>query len=98
MLLCGTILLAAQTTTQDQSSGGIQHHSKKVKDEVTVRGCVGRLSTDHILIQPDEGNSYKLEESQKVNSSFRRLKTTCPLPACAEKFAFGTNETWVFEL
>lgn len=39
---------------------------KKAKDEVTVRGCVGRFGTDYILIQPDEGNSYGLAESRKV--------------------------------
>ncbi len=66
MLLCGTMALAAQSTTQDQSSGGSQRHAKKAKNEVTVLGCVGRFSTDYILIQPDEGNSYELQGSGKL--------------------------------
>jgi hypothetical protein len=64
--LYGTILLTAETTSQDHRSGASQHDSKKAKDEVTLRGCVSRFSTDYILIQPDEGNSYELQGSRKL--------------------------------
>jgi hypothetical protein len=65
-VLCAMPSFAAPATSLDQVSGASQHHSKKTRDEVTARGCVSRYSTDYILIQPDEGNSYELQESQKV--------------------------------
>jgi len=59
-MLCAALALTAQTTDANQSSGANQSHSKKAKDEVTVRGCVSKSSTDYILTQPDQGNSYEL--------------------------------------
>jgi hypothetical protein len=56
---------AASTTSPGQASDASHRHSKKA-EQVTVRGCVARYSTDYILIQPDEGNSYELQESRKV--------------------------------
>jgi hypothetical protein len=65
-VMCLAIAAAAQTTNQSQSSGGDQPHSKKSKDEITVRGCLGKSSTDYILSQPDQGNSYELERGRKI--------------------------------
>jgi cellobiose phosphorylase len=55
----------AQTSDQNQPPAN-QHQSKKAKDEITVRGCVSKLSTDYILTQPDQGNSYELQGSKKM--------------------------------
>lgn len=66
MVLCAAISVSAQTTDASQSSGANQQHSKKAKDEVTVRGCVSKLSTDYILTQPDQGNSYELQGNRKL--------------------------------
>ncbi len=51
---------AASSNPPDAS----QH--KKAKDEITVRGCLGRSNTDYILTQPDQGNSYELARSRKL--------------------------------
>jgi hypothetical protein len=64
-VLCALTAFAAPTT--DEASGA--SHRKKSKDEVTARGCVSRYSTDYILVQPDEGNSYELQESGKAKLS-----------------------------
>jgi hypothetical protein len=64
-LLYAAVSLTAQRASQDQASGASQGHSKKAKEEVTLRGCVARFSTDYILIQPDVGHSYELEGSRK---------------------------------
>ena len=50
--------------------GADQAQPKKVKDQVTVRGCVSKQNTDYVLIQADQGNSYELQGSRKI-----RLKT-----------------------
>jgi hypothetical protein len=65
-VLCAMTTFAAPTPGLAQASGESQRHSKKAKGEVIVRGCVARYSTDYILIQPDDGNSYELVESRKV--------------------------------
>src|SRR5579863_7988166 len=54
---------AAQTTGASPQNAG---QPKKSKDVITVRGCLGRSSTDYILTQPEQGNSYELERSRKV--------------------------------
>jgi hypothetical protein len=64
MVLFAAVSLTAQTSDASQSSN--QSHSKKSKDEVTVRGCLSKLSTDYILTQPDQGNSYELQGSRKL--------------------------------
>jgi hypothetical protein len=64
VLLCGAIALAQTTGTSQSSATGKQ--AKKSKDEVTVRGCLSKLSSDYILNQPDEGNSYELQGNRKV--------------------------------
>jgi cellobiose phosphorylase len=66
MVLCAAVSVTAQTTNAGQSSSANQQHAKKSKDEITVRGCVSKLSTDYILTQPDQGNSYELQGSKKL--------------------------------
>lgn len=66
VLLCVGILAAAQSTNPTQSDNASQHASKKAKGQVTVRGCLGKSSTDYILTQPDQGNSYELQGSRKL--------------------------------
>jgi hypothetical protein len=65
-VLCLSLLAISQTTNSTQSGGVDQHHSKKAKNEITARGCLGRSQTDYILTQPDQGNSYELERSRKL--------------------------------
>jgi hypothetical protein len=52
-----SIALANQDQTQPSS---------KNKNEVTIQGCVGRMSGDFLLFQSDPGNSYVLEASRKI--------------------------------
>jgi len=56
MCLAGLWTAAA---SQDQPA-------KKKKDEVTIQGCVGRMSGDYLLFQTDPGNSYVLEANKKI--------------------------------
>jgi hypothetical protein len=65
VVLCLSIPVAAQTSDSSQSNAN-QRVSKKAKDEITARGCVTKLSTDYILAQPDQGNSYELQGSKKM--------------------------------
>ncbi len=60
-----SISAAAQATDANPTNAN-QGRSKKAKDEVTVRGCLGRSNTDYILTQPEQGNSYELERSRKL--------------------------------
>lgn len=64
-LVCMSVLAAAQAVDTNQS-GANQDHPKKPKDQITVRGCVGKLNTDYILTQPEKGNSYELQGSRKL--------------------------------
>jgi len=64
-LVCMSVLAAAQAVDANQSAAG-QDHAKKPKDQITVRGCVGKLNTDYILTQPEQGNSYELQGSRKL--------------------------------
>jgi hypothetical protein len=66
MVLCAAISVSAQTTGASQSSNANQQQRKKSKDEVTVKGCLSKLSSDYILTQPDQGNSYELQGSRKM--------------------------------
>ena len=61
LLLCATMLVYGQTV----GSAG-QQPAKKSKDEITVSGCVGKSSTDYILTQPQQGNSYELQGSRNI--------------------------------
>jgi hypothetical protein len=64
-VLCMGISATAQGANANQSDAN-QDHPKKVKDQITVRGCVSKLNTDYILTQPAEGNSYELQGSRKL--------------------------------
>ena len=59
------ISATAQVANANQA-GANQDHPKKAKDQITVRGCVGKLNTDYILTQPEKGNSYELQGSRKL--------------------------------
>jgi hypothetical protein len=61
LTLCLGISAAAQTTSANQPQ------SKKNKDEITARGCVTKQSTDYILTQADQGNSYELQGTKKLH-------------------------------
>lgn len=62
VLLCSGALVLGQNTSSNQSDKRQRHD----KDEITVRGCVTKLSTDYVLDQPDQGNSYELQGSRKI--------------------------------
>jgi hypothetical protein len=47
--------------SQDQAPA-----AKKKKNEVTIKGCVGRMSGDYLLFQTNPGNSYLLESNRKI--------------------------------
>ncbi|MGA7381425.1 MAG: hypothetical protein WBX03_11280 [Terriglobales bacterium] len=66
LALSACVPAVAQTTNESQPSNPDQQHAKKSKDKITVRGCVGRQSTDYILTQAEQGNSYELERSRKL--------------------------------
>lgn len=65
LVLCAAVSLNAQTSGLDQSNTS-QDNSKKSKDEITARGCVAKQSTDYILTQADQGNSYELQGNKKL--------------------------------
>jgi hypothetical protein len=60
------VISAAAQAGNANPSGANQDHPKKRKDQITARGCVGKLNTDYILIQADQGNSYELQGSRKI--------------------------------
>ena len=62
-VLCLGISATAQDVGANQAN---QDHPKKLKDQITVRGCVNKLNTDYILTQPEQGNSYELQGSRKL--------------------------------
>jgi hypothetical protein len=64
MMLCAAVSLAQTTGTSPPSATGKQ--AKKSKDEITARGCLSKLSSDYILNQPDQGNSYELQGNRKI--------------------------------
>ena len=66
LALCAAVAVHAQTGDANQAGSEDQRHTKKNKDEITVQGCVGKLSTDYILTQPEAGNSYELQGSRKI--------------------------------
>lgn len=65
-LCAGILSVAAYASSVNQSDGTAQHRSKPAKDQITVKGCLGKSSTDYILTQPDRGNSYELQGSRKL--------------------------------
>jgi hypothetical protein len=60
--ICIVLLLGSFLLAQDASSS--EHKSKK--DQITVQGCVGRLSGDYILTKQDPGLSYELQATGKT--------------------------------
>ena len=65
LLLCASISVYGQTTAAKAGSTD-QQHAKKNKDGITVQGCVGKSSTDYILTQPEQGNSYELQGDRNI--------------------------------
>jgi hypothetical protein len=65
LVLCFGLSVNAQTSSPNPPSGTDQSHAKN-KDEITVRGCVAKSSTDYILTQADQGNSYQLQGTKKL--------------------------------
>ena len=65
LALCASISLAAQTT--NPQAAGPDQKSNKHKDEVMVRGCIGKQNGDYTLMQADPGNTYQLEKSRKMH-------------------------------
>jgi len=59
LLFCVGVAFARINETSQSSAA--DQHSKKSKDEITVRGCVSKQNTDYLLMQPDQGNSYELQ-------------------------------------
>jgi len=66
LVLCFSFSLNAQTSSPNSPGGTSQSQSKNAKDEITVRGCVAKSSTDYILTQADKGNSYQLQGTKKL--------------------------------
>lgn len=66
LLILAVLSIAAARAGNTNPSGDNQDHPKKPKDQITVRGCVSKLNTDYILVQPDRGNSYQLQGSRKL--------------------------------
>jgi hypothetical protein len=62
-VLCMSVAAAAQENAPQNAN---QENSKKTKNEITVKGCLGRANTDYILTQPNRGNSYELERSRNL--------------------------------
>ncbi|MFZ0285007.1 MAG: hypothetical protein WAL32_07230 [Terriglobales bacterium] len=50
-----------------QAAGASSQPTKNPKDQITVRGCVDKSSTDYILTQPERGNSYELQGNHKIH-------------------------------
>ena len=62
VLLLFTSWLTAQT-----NQGNPEHPPQNQKGQVTVKGCVSRLSGHYILVQSDPSNSYVLEAAGKID-------------------------------
>jgi len=59
LLFLGTCPIALAGPDQAQ-------HSKPKKNQVTIQGCLGRMSGDYLLFQSDPGDSFILEASHKI--------------------------------
>jgi len=66
LVVCFSLSLNAQTSSPNPPGGTNQSQPKKAKGEITVRGCVAKSSTDYILTQADQGNSYQLQGTKKL--------------------------------
>lgn len=65
LVLSFSLSVSAQTSSPNPP-GANQGHAKNAKDEITVRGCVAKSSTDYILTQADQGNSYQLQGTKNL--------------------------------
>jgi hypothetical protein len=59
-----SLSLSVNAQSSSPNPGGT--NATRAKDEITVRGCVGKSSTDYILTQADQGNSYQLQGTKKL--------------------------------
>ncbi|MFZ3211936.1 MAG: hypothetical protein WA188_10495 [Terriglobales bacterium] len=66
ILVLAVLYIGIAAAAQANPPGTDQDHPKKTKDQITARGCVSKLSTDYILTQPEQGNSYELQGSRKL--------------------------------
>ena len=66
LVLCFGLSVCAQTSSPNPPTGNDRSHSNNTKDEITVQGCVAKSSTDYILAQADQGNSYQLQGTKKL--------------------------------
>lgn len=60
LAMCLLIFLTLAAGQEESQRG------KKKKNEVTIEGCMGRMSGDYLLFQTDPGNSYVLEANRKI--------------------------------
>ena len=63
VLLLSSSFLAAQDNNSNAAS---EQKSKNAKGEVTVQGCVGRLSGDYVLTKQDPAITYELQATNKI--------------------------------
>jgi hypothetical protein len=61
-VLSFSLAVTAQSASPNPGGG----NPSRATDEVTVRGCVAKSSTDYILTQADRGNSYQLQGTKKL--------------------------------
>jgi hypothetical protein len=63
VLLLSSSFLSAQDNNSNAAS---EQKSKNAKGEVTVQGCVGRLSGDYVLTKQDPAITYELQATNKI--------------------------------
>jgi len=65
-LLFVLLLSASFALAQDDKSAAAPKDSNQAKGQVTVQGCVSRLSGDYILIKQDPAITYELQPTGKI--------------------------------
>jgi hypothetical protein len=60
------VLLLSATAILAQDNNPAAEHSKHVKSEITVQGCVGRASGDYVLMKFDPAVTYQLQATGKL--------------------------------
>jgi hypothetical protein len=63
LVIWASVLLAQESNAP---SGSSQDNSKSGKGQITVQGCVGRLSGDYILTRQDPATTYELQATGKI--------------------------------
>ncbi|HVI07848.1 MAG TPA: hypothetical protein VND65_06095 [Candidatus Binatia bacterium] len=66
MKIACVVLLLTGCFVFAQDAGNANKEKGKDKDQVTVRGCVGRANGDYILMKTDPGNTYELQATGKT--------------------------------